>query len=142
MNFKDIFSRLMLTGLIVLSLMSFIIITQQDNNSQNLITNNTLINKSFADLTTNLGSTQDQSDTASETFGGITPTSNFGVLDVTSIVSPTRIFRGLIIGTYNVLIALPAQFLGIPAVVIAVINAILILFLILGIWSIWKGVTG
>ena len=140
MNFSDIFIKLMVVGMIFLSIMSWIIITQTDNDPSNLITNNTLINKSYGDLSSNLGNTQSQSDTASGNFENITPTSNLGFVSVTSIVSPTRIFKGLIIGTYNVLIALPAKFLGVPDVIIAVINSILALLLILGIWFIWKGV--
>ena len=140
MAFKDIFIKLMLVGVLFLSIMSWVIITQTDNNTLNLITNNTLINQSYGDLSSNLGNTQSQADLASRTFTNVTPTSNLGFVTVTSIVSPTRIFRGLIIGTYNVLIALPAQFLGVPDVIIAVINSILSLLLILGVWFIWKGV--
>ncbi len=140
MSFKDIFIKLMMVGVIFLSLMSWIIITQTDNNTANLITNNTLINKSYGDISANLGSTQSEADIASGTFTNITPTSTLGFVTVTSIVSPTRIFRGLIIGTYNILIALPAQFLGVPETIIAVINAILALLLILGVWFVWKGV--
>ena len=140
MSFKDIFINLMVVGVLFLSIMSWIIITQTENNAENLITNNTLINKSYGDLSSNLASTQSQSDIASGAFTNITPSSTLGFVTVTSIVSPTRIFRGLIVGTYNILIALPAQFLGVPEVIIAVINAILALLLILGIWFIWKGV--
>ena len=141
MGFKEIFLNLMIVGVLFLSIMSWIIITQIDNNTLNLITNNTLINQSYGDLSSNLANTQSQADVASETFTDITPTSTLGFVTVTSIVSPTRIFRGLIIGTYNILIALPAQFLGVPEVIIAVLNSILALLLILGVWFIWKGVS-
>lgn len=144
MAFKDIFIKLMMVGVLFLSIMSWIIITQTDNNQANLITNNTLINQSFGidsgSLSSGLASTKSQGDIASGSFENATPTSDFGFVTITSIVSPTRIFRGLIIGTYNVLIALPAQFLGVPDVIIAVINSILSLLLILGVWFIWKGV--
>ncbi|KKM74233.1 hypothetical protein LCGC14_1402380 [marine sediment metagenome] len=140
MDFKDIFVRLMFVGIIFLSILSWIILTQEQNDTTNLITNNTLINKTFGDLNTNLAGTQIQADTASSNFGNVTPTDALGIVSVQSVVSPTRIFKSLILGTYNILIALPAQFLGIPVVVIAMLNAILTLFLILGIWAIWKGV--
>ena len=140
MSFKDIFIKIVVVGVMFLSIMSWIIITQTDNNTSNLITNNTLINQSYGDLSSNLANTQSESDVASATFSDITPTSTLGFVTVTSIVSPTRIFRGLIIGTYNILIALPAQFLGVPVVIIAVINSVLSLLLILGVWFIWKGV--
>ncbi len=140
MAFKDIFIKMTMVGLIFLSIMSWVIVTQTDNNSLNLITNNTLINESYGDLSSNFNSAQSQSDVVSENFATETPTSTLGFVTITSIVSPTRIFRGLTIGTYNILIKLPATFLGIPEVVIIVINAILTLLLILGVWFIWKGV--
>lgn len=136
---KDIFLKVMLVGVMFLSIMSFVIITQTENNPGSLITNNTLINDSYGNLITNLGSTTlAESQIADDTFGQITPTSPLGLVEITSIVSPTRIFQGLIIGTYNILIALPAQFLGVPEIIVSVINAILIVMLILGIWAIWK----
>ena len=136
---KDIFLKIMLVGVMFLSVMSCVIITQTNNNPDSLITNNTLIDDSYGDLIVNLGSTTlAESEIADDTFGQITPTSPLGLVEITSIVSPTRIIQGLIIGTYNILIALPAQFLGVPEIIVSVINAILIVMLILGIWAIWK----
>ena len=139
MGLKDTFIKMMLVGVFFLAVMNFIIITQTENNPQNLVTNNTLINDSFGDLTTNLNTAQADTDIASETFSNSTPSSTLGFVTVTSIVSPTRIFRGLILGTYNILIALPASFLGVPEVVLAIINSILTLILILAVWALWKG---
>ena len=140
LNLREVFIRLMVVGVMVLSIMSFIITTQQTNNTQNLITNNTLINRSFNDLLGNLSGAESTAATASTNFGSITPSESFGILSVASIVSPIRLFRGLIIGPYTVLIILPAQFLGVPQVVIGIVNAIITLLLILGAWAVWKGV--
>ena len=139
MGIKDIFIKMTVVGVLFLAIMSWVIITQTDNDVTNLITNNTLINSSFGDLTTNLNNINVQTETASGTFSNSTPTSTLGFVTITSIVSPTRIFRGLVLGTYNILVALPAQFLGVPDAVVAVINSILTLLLILGVWSVWKG---
>lgn len=139
MSFKDIFIKMMVVGVLFLSIMSWIIITQVDNNPEYLITNNTLINDSYGNLISSLGGTQAQTEKASGTFANSTPSSTLGFVTVTSIVSPTRIFKGLITGTYIILIALPSAFLGVPEVIVAVINAILTLLIILGIWFIWKG---
>jgi hypothetical protein len=140
MGFGEIAIKFVVVGVLFLSVMSWITITQLENNPANLITNNTLINQSFGDLAVQLGGTQSQSKIAAGTFNNVTPTSNLGFVSVTSIVSPTRIFSGIILGTYTILIALPAQFLGVPDVVIAVINAILTLMIILAVWFVWKGV--
>ncbi len=139
MGIKNIFIKMLLVGVIFLSIMNFVIITQTENNPTHLITNNTLINTSFGDLTSNLNAAQSQTEIASGDFSNEAPTSTLGFVTITSIVSPTRIFRILVLGTYNILIRLPAQFLGVPKVIISVINSILTLLLILGVWAIWKG---
>ncbi len=139
MGLSNTFVKITLIGVIFLAMMSFVIETQTDNNPEFLITNNTLINDSYGDLISNLGSTSiKESEIADDTFGQITPTSPLGLVEITSVVSPTRIIKGLVIGTYNILIALPAHFLRIPEVFIAVLNAILLLSLILAVWAIWK----
>ncbi len=139
MGFKDISINFVIVSVLFLSIISWIIITQTDNNTEFLITNNTLINESFGGITTILESSQPSSQTASQTFENITPSSALGFTNVVSIVAPVRIFKGLALGTYNILIVLPAEFLGVPDVVLAVINAVLILVLILGIWIVWQG---
>ncbi len=140
LNFREVFIRLMVVSVLMVSMLSWIIITQTENDPTNLITNNTLINTSYGSLIGNLSSGEITAGTAATNFGDITPSESFGILSVASIVSPMRLFRGLIIGPYNVLIVLPAQFLGVPVVIIGILNAILTLLLILGIWAVWKGV--
>lgn len=139
MGIKNTMVKMVLVAVLFLAIMNFVIITQTDNDPTNLITNNTLINDTFGDLTSNLNTANVETDIASSTFSNSTPSSTLGFVTITAIVSPTRIFRGLVLGTYNILIALPASFLGVPQVVLAVINSILTLVLILGVWSIWKG---
>lgn len=142
MDFKQIFITVMISGIMVLSIMQWVIITQTQNNPAELITNNSLINDSYGNLVISLGEAQGVGDSATTTFGNITPTQSFGIVDVTSIVSPTRLFRSLLVGTYNVLIELPMKILGVPEAVAGVIDAILFLMIILGIWAIWRGVAG
>ena len=140
LNFREVFIRLMVVSVIMVSMFSWVIITQLENDPTNLITNNTLINSSYGELIGTLTSGESDVKTASTNFGSITPSESFGILSVASIVSPIRLFKGLVLGPYNVLIVLPAQFLGVPLIIIGILNAILTLLLILGIWAIWKGV--
>lgn len=139
MVLKETFTKMIMVAILFVSVLSWTIITQEENDPTNLITNNTLINNSYGDLITNLNTGNAQAEIASGTFSNSTPTSTLGFVTITSIVSPTRIFRAVVLGTYNIMIALPAQILGVPEVVIAVINSILTLLLILGVWAIWKG---
>lgn len=140
MDFKRLFISVIIAGVVVLAIMSFTIQLQNDNNTAQLITNNTIINNSYGKLKGNLSSARGDADLTEQTFGDITPTQSFGIVDVTSIVSPTRIFRSLIVGTFNVLIVLPIKILGLPPVISGVLSAIVFLLLILGIWAIWRGV--
>jgi hypothetical protein len=139
-DFKNLFINVVVVGVLTLAIFSWVIIVQTQNNPAQLITNNSLINDSFGELTSNLEQAQDNANTASETFGEITPSQSFGIVDVTSVVSPTRIFRSLLVGTYNVLIELPIKILGVPPIIAGVIDATLFLLIILGIWAIWRGV--
>jgi len=141
MNFKKLFLNMAIVGLLCFALMSFIITTQVGNNSENLITNNSLINESYGDLYDNLGSTQSNADESDEKFGQVTPTENYGIVSVSSIVSPTTLYKGVIKGTYNILIALPVNILGVPPIVASIISSIIILLIIVGVWAIWKGST-
>lgn len=139
MEFKKIFINFALLGLIVFGIMSFIIIFQSDNNSVERITNNQIINRTYNDLYSNLSSSQSTASQQSDIFGSVTPTESYGEVQIDSVVSPTKAFKSIILGIYNILIKLPSQILGVSPVVGAIISAILIMFLIIGIWAIWKG---
>jgi hypothetical protein len=139
MEFKKIFLNFALLGLIVFGMMSFIIIFQFDNNSNERITDNQIINKTYNDLYANLSSSQTTAQQQNSIFGDVTPTESYGEVQIDSVVSPTKAFKSIILGIYNILIKLPSQILGVSPIVSAIISAILIMFLIIGIWAIWKG---
>ena len=140
MDFKKLFTNILLLSLFVFGLMSFILITQTNNGVTDNITNNSIINRSYYDLYGNLSESQAQAQSSSDTFGSITPSQTYGELEVTSVVSPTRVFKTMGIGSYNILIRLPMQILGVSPIVASVISAIVILLFVIGIWAIWKGV--
>ncbi len=140
MDFKKIVGSMMFFSLLVFCVLSFVIDTQDLNNSPEKIIDNSLINKTFIALGGNLSDAQSGSQTSSDIFGEITPEQEIGVLDVTSVISPTRIFKTITIGLFNSLILLPSQILGINPIVFSSISSILLLLIIIGIWAIWKGV--
>lgn len=139
MDFKNLFITFAVVSLMVLAIFSFVISTQSSNNSAELITNNSIINQTYGNLYGNVSEFQASSDTASGTFGIAPPTSTFGIVDVASITGTTRIFRALTTGVYNILIQLPMKILGVPAIVAGLIDAVILLLIILGIWAIWRG---
>jgi len=140
MDLKKLLMNIGILGLFVFSIITFIVITQGNNSVSNPITNNSIISTTYSDLNTTLGSSQRQAQTASDNFGNITPTQQYGELEVTSIVSPTRIAQTMILGLWNIYIKLPILILGVSPAVAELISTILVLFLIIGIWAVWKGV--
>ncbi len=140
MDFKGVFTNIVISALFVFAMMSFIIIVQTDNNASEKITDNELINSSYGHLSGNLTSVQSTSQASLDSFGENPPSSiQLGDLDVGSVVAPTKLFRGMSIGTYNILIKLPMVLLGVSPIVASVISSIIILLLIIGICAIWKG---
>ena len=140
MDFKQIVGSMVFFSLLVFCVLSFVINTQSVNNSPEQIIENSLINKTFDTLGGNLSSAQGEAQISSDIFGEITPAQEIGVLDVTSVISPTRIFKTVTIGLFNSLILLPSQILGISPIVFSSISSFLLLIVIIGIWAIWKGV--
>ncbi len=55
------------------------------------------------------------------------------------MVSATRTARTMVTGSWNIFIKLPQVILGVSPIVASAINTILLIFLAIGIWAIWKG---
>jgi hypothetical protein len=140
MDLKKLFTNMAILGLFTFSLMAFILTTQNENDVQTPITNNTYINSSYGDLYDKLSDSKSSAEEASGNFANTTPTQEYGELEITSIVSPTTITKTILLGFYNIFIKLPQVILGVPSVVASLISAIIAVFIIIGIWAIWKGV--
>jgi hypothetical protein len=139
MDFKKTFIAFALFGLIIFGMLSFIINFQADNSSLERITDNQIINNTYYGLYSNLSNGENMAKEQNLIFGSVTPTESYGEVQIDSVVSPTKAFKSMILGVYNILIKLPSQILGISPVVTSVLSAILIMILIIGIWAIWKG---
>ncbi len=139
-DIKSILVRTIILGLLVFSIMSFIIVTQNDNAvvSDERITNNTLINESFGDLETSLN-TQTQAENSLDALEEVPPQEYVGDLNVASTVSATRTARAIVTGLWNVYVKLPMVILGVSPTVSSAITTILLIFIAIGIWAIWKG---
>lgn len=140
MDLKGLYTTMILAALFAFAFLSFALTIQNDNNAPEKLLENELINKTYVDLAGNLSSNQQNTQTSSDVFGNFTPNENLGVWEVTPIVSPTRVFKALTVGSYNILVQLPMKVLGVSPIVASVISGILILLLILAVWAVWKGV--
>ena len=140
MDFRGIITNLLVVGLIIFNILSWIITLQNDNNNAQAITNNTLINQTYGNLEANLSSSQTTFETASGNFQNITPdTQTIIGVDISPILSLTSLGRTMTTGVYNILIGLPMSILGVPPIVAGVITSIFILLILLGIWAILRG---
>ena len=138
MDIKTILTNMGLLGLVMFGMIAFIVTTQTDSNINNSLLTNDIINETYVDLESSLSSAKAK--TASDNFGKVTPTQEFGELEIISIIAPTRVAKALITGLWNVFIKLPQTVLGVSPVVASLISSILLIFIIIGMWAIWKGV--
>ncbi len=137
-KFEDLFVNYALAGLLVLSIFFFCITLQLDNNAKEIITDNTLLNESFGELQEDLSGMRSISQTQRELFEEEKPTTGFGTLVLFSIVSSGKVFTGMTIGTFNVLIKLPMVLFGIDPIISSVLSTILVVVIILGLWYLYK----
>lgn len=139
-DIKSILTNMALFAIISFGIFAFIIITQTDNHVSIKITNDSRINDVYLELNSTFISSQTLSSNSLDSFGNVTPSEQYGTIDVTSIVSPTRIAKAIIIGFWNIFIKLPQSVLGVNSMIAGIISSILIILIIIGIWAIWKGV--
>lgn len=137
MDIKQLLITMGIFALFVYSMFSFVAFTQTDSSINNSILENDLINDTYKSLNTSLSSTS--AEKVSNNFSQTPPTQQFGELEVTSIFSITRTGKTIIKGFWNILIVLPLSVLGLSPIVTTIIGSILFLFIIIGIWAIWKG---
>ena len=141
MSLQKTFVVFAILGLFIYGMMSFIIITQENNDAENKITDEDTINDTYGELYTQLTDAETETETIIGNFTRRSPTETFGELSVTSIFSPTSKLKTLTVGLWNILIQLPLRILEVDPVVASVITSILIISLIIGMWLIWKGVS-
>jgi len=137
-KFEELFVNWALGALIVFSILSFAIIVQEDNNANEKLIDNTLLNGSFTQLQSDLEGMRSQSQSQREAFEEEKPTAGFGSLVLFSVVSSGKVFTGITIGTFNVLIRLPMVLFGVDPIISSVLSTILIVMIILGLWLLYK----
>lgn len=140
MDLKKMLTNMGILGLFIFGMMAFIIITQINNEVSIPITNNTLINETYGSLSGNLTDAETQAQTGAENFGNVTVTRPLGELEVTSVISPTKVAKTIIVGLWNIFIKLPMVILGVSPAVASLISSLIVIFIVIGIWAIWKGV--
>ncbi len=137
-NFLELFMKYMFVGVVVLSLFSFIIIFQSENNVSDPFVDNERINDTFTSLETNLGQTEADAQRIKDAFDAENPIAGFGSLLFFSIPAAGRVFNTMVIDTFNSVVILPVVFLGLDPVIISIMSTVLIILIILGLWAVYK----
>lgn len=127
-----------LIGLFVYAAISFIVVTQRENNVDLTILDNEIINRTYRNLEIDLSEVGTEVQGQRETFESEIPERGFGSLIIFGIVSVAQKFMGMIISIYNIFIVLPSAILGIPKIVTSVLSAILLVTLILLAWKVYR----
>lgn len=137
-KFVDLFVNWALVGLFVMGILIFASTFQSENDPSLNYMEDEPMAKAFTDLQTNLRNMSEQSQAQKTLFESENPTGGFGSILLFSIVSAGKVFNGIIIGTFNTLIVLPATYLGVDPIVFSVIGTILIILIIVRLWTLYK----
>lgn len=128
----------MMTALLVMSLFSFTVITQEENNAVDPIKNNELFNSSFNNLIESIESSTSQAQDKYDVFNSEDPTPGFGSIVLFGIVSVGKTFSSIVFGTFGAIIKFPLVVFGIPQTVYNIILVLLIITVIVGVWLLYK----
>ncbi len=137
-RFYELFINWMLVGLVVVSLLSFGVFWQEDNNVERKFIEDSLMNQTYFNLYGNLSGFRDDSQTQKTLFESENPTSGFGTILLFSIVSSGKVFNGMVIGVFDTIIKLPTVIIGVDKTVLSVIGTMLLLTIIIGLWAVYK----
>ena len=137
-KFVDLFTNWALVGLVVIGILFFATTFESENHVPSNFIEDDPMSQAYSDLQTHLGNLSTQSQAQKTLFESDTPTGGIGELLLFSILSAGKVFNGMIVGTFNILIKLPATYLGVDPFIFSVISTILIILIILGLWQIYK----
>lgn len=137
-TFKSTFILYSSIGLFVIAAISFTSLLVTENNVDNDILTNDQLNSTFGDLLAEFNSSQSDLQVQKNSFDSEIPERGFGSLIIFSIVGVTQQFGNVVTGIYNVVVVLPASFLGIPKVILDVLGSILIVTIVLLAWRVYR----
>ena len=133
-SFKGNYVSFAVLALLVFATFSFIVAFQNDNNATDKIISNSIINRTFNNLDNNISVLGKNMSTEEQNQNNDAITESSGSLVMFSISNAGKTVKGIIFGLFNVLIILPASFLGIPSQVIIILTSILAITLLILFW--------
>ena len=137
-EFKDMVGNFVMAGLIVISLFSFSVVVQDENNAADPLRNNEIFNESFKVLLETLETNTEDAESKYDVFNSEDPKPGFGSIVLFGIVSVGKTFSGIVFGTFSAIVRLPLIVFGIPATVYNQILVLLIITIIVSVWLLYK----
>jgi hypothetical protein len=137
-NFEGITIKLIISAILLISIFSFIVVTQRDNSAVNPMEDNSIFNQSMGLL---IGEIDNGTSSANEKYGVFNseePQTGFGSIVLFGIVSVGKAFSQIITGFFTAAVKLPLVVLGIPANIYNLITTWLIIVIIIGAWLLYK----
>lgn len=137
-EFKDMVGNFVMAGLIVISLFSFAVVVQDENNAADPLRDNEIFNESFKVLLKTLETNTEDAESKYDVFNSEDPKPGFGSIVLFGIVSVGKTFSGIVFGTFSAIVRLPLIIFGIPATVYNQILVLLIITIIVSVWLLYK----
>ena len=137
-GFKDIVGKFIIASLLILSLFSFIIITQSDNEAVSELRDEEVFNDSVSSLIDSIDSSTEAAEEKYDVFNSEEPKAGFGSIVLFGIVSVGKTFSNIVFGTFGAIIELPLKVLGVPPNVYNLILTLLIIIIIVAVWLLYK----
>ncbi len=137
-DFKEIVGKIVLAGLLLLALFSFIIIVQSDNDAVDKIADDSVFNSSLSGLIESIDDSTEAAEEKYDVFNSEDPKPGFGSIVLFGIVSVGKTFSNIVFGIFAAVIKLPLIILGVPSTVYNMIITLLIISVIVAVWLLYK----
>ena len=137
-EFKDLTSKFLVSGILLISLFSFLIIFQSQNNAPNPLIEYNLFNESFKSLNLTIVDSTAVAEQKYGVFNSEEPRPGIGSIVLFGIVSVGKSFSGIIFGFFRAIIKLPFVMLGIDQTYYNLILMYLIITIIVAVWLLYK----
>lgn len=137
-NFNDLFKDFVFLALFIFAILGLFLTVQSQNVNPQPLADNPIINSTYNNLQNNFASNENSSGSVYGVFSAEKPAPGFFTIVLLTIVSVGKTFGTFIFGFYNIIIVIPAVYLGLSPVVFSGIILILTLAVIIGLWAVYK----
>jgi len=137
-SFQDIFGNFAFLGLMVLAILGLVITVQNLNESVQPLSEHELINETFTNITSLIGSAEGESKSKYNLFSSEKPRLGFGSIVLFTIVTVGKTFGNLIFGLFTFIIKIPLIILGVNQTIVSMIISFLTISIVIALWIVYK----